>query len=233
MDKSEEIVEKLLKQMGFKSVIYEPDGNIPPDFLADHRVAVEVRRLNQNYESANGMQGLEETAIPLWQKLEKLCNSFGRSEGESWFLCFRFSRPLKPWKSLESDLRKALADFMAQPTRINGNIYRKDCFKIDVIRASEPAEYYFSMGASSDDQAGGLIVTEMLKNVAYCAEEKRYKSTKFRSKYPEWWLILTDHIALGLDNQNQQQFLAHAKRPDGWDKIVIVSPQDHNHWFSF
>lgn len=74
MDASEAVVEKLLKHMGFESVVYEPDGNTPPDFLADGRVAVEVRRLNQNHDSGDGKRGLEETSIPLWNKVEKLAH---------------------------------------------------------------------------------------------------------------------------------------------------------------
>lgn len=41
MDASEAIVKKSLKHMEFQSVVYEPDGNVPPDFLANGRVAVE------------------------------------------------------------------------------------------------------------------------------------------------------------------------------------------------
>lgn len=74
MDASEAVVEKLLKHMGFQSVVYEPDGNTPPDFLADGRVAVEVRRLNQNHDSGDGKRGLEEMSIPLWNKVEKLAH---------------------------------------------------------------------------------------------------------------------------------------------------------------
>ena len=45
MDTSEKIAYDFLLHQGFKSIVYEPDGNVPPDFLADGRVAIEVRRL--------------------------------------------------------------------------------------------------------------------------------------------------------------------------------------------
>jgi len=44
MDEAEMLSEAFLRSRGFKAVVYEPDGNIPPDFLCDTRVAVEVRR---------------------------------------------------------------------------------------------------------------------------------------------------------------------------------------------
>jgi hypothetical protein len=233
MDASEIVVEKLLKHMGFQSVIYEPDGNVPPDFLADGRVAVEVRRLNQNYDSGNGKRGLEETSIPLWQKIEKLGHSFGPATSESWFLFFRFSRPVKPWKELESELRSSLVAFMAQPTRSSGRVYTTDNLELDVIRASKPLEHYFHMGGNSDHQSGGFVVAEMLDNIAHCANEKLRKIARVKNNYQEWWLVLTDHIGLGLDEDDKQQFLTHAKRPAGWDKIVVVSPSDPTKWLEF
>jgi len=64
MDDSEIVVRQHLEHLGFKSIIYEPDGNIPPDFLVEGRIAVEVRRLNQNYVSGSGqLEGLETTRI--------------------------------------------------------------------------------------------------------------------------------------------------------------------------
>ena len=67
MDESERIVEKYLLALELGTVVFEPDGNIPPDFSVGGRIGVEVRRLNQNYQNSNGRsQGLEELAIPLW-----------------------------------------------------------------------------------------------------------------------------------------------------------------------
>jgi hypothetical protein len=101
MDASEAIVEKLLRNIGYTSVVFEPDGNIPPDFLADDRIAIEVRRLNQNFDTGNGKKGLEEAAIPLWKNIEKLVLSIKGPTDKSWFVYFRFSRPVKPWKAME------------------------------------------------------------------------------------------------------------------------------------
>ena len=45
-NEDEKIVYKYLQSLGYTDIIYEPDGNIPPDFLIDDTIAVEVRRLN-------------------------------------------------------------------------------------------------------------------------------------------------------------------------------------------
>ena len=233
MDASEAIAQKLLTHMGFTSVVYEPDGNVPPDFLADGRIAVEVRRLNQNHDSGNGKQGLEEVAIPLWQKIERLVHSLGAPTSESWFVFVRFSRPIKPWKELEPKLKSALMGFKSQPVQASGRVFSDGAFELDVAKASQPLQTYFRMGGSSDHQSGGFIVAEMLANIEHCINEKSQKVANVRSKYKEWWLVLTDHIGLGLDDYDKQQLLAHAKRPAGWDKIVVVSPRDPTRWIEF
>jgi hypothetical protein len=42
MDRSETLAYNHLVFRGFSSPVYEPDGNVPPDFLLDGRIAVEV-----------------------------------------------------------------------------------------------------------------------------------------------------------------------------------------------
>ena len=60
MDHSEKVVFQYLKSRGFINIVYEPDGNIPPDFTIDGRIAVEVRRLNENEKTTTEHGGLEE-----------------------------------------------------------------------------------------------------------------------------------------------------------------------------
>jgi len=47
-DPSETQARRYLEHLGCKDIVYEPDGNVPPDFVVDGRIGVEVRRLNQN-----------------------------------------------------------------------------------------------------------------------------------------------------------------------------------------
>ena len=67
MDKSEEVVKQYLTAQGFTEVVYEPDGEVMPDFFVDGSIAVEVRRLNQNEVSDGKPRGLEDVAVPVQQ----------------------------------------------------------------------------------------------------------------------------------------------------------------------
>lgn len=119
MDPSEQLVEKYLQELGLGEVVFEPDGNIPPDFSINKSIAVEVRRLNQNHESPDGStQGLEEAALPLEQHLENFLPTLGPSQtGESWFVGIEFHRPMGPWKPIRTQIERQLRAFMLEPNR--------------------------------------------------------------------------------------------------------------------
>ena len=138
MDHSERIVSEYLSYRGFRDVVYEPDGNVPPDFLLNGCVAVEVRRLNQNEETPDGPRGLEEAAIPLQAKVSRLLGTLGSSdEGESWYVVYSFRRPVPSWDELESALRFELCVFRGhserRPTSLKiGQRFRLGCLEPDV-----------------------------------------------------------------------------------------------------
>ena len=95
MNKEERIVKAYLRSLGFKDIIFEPDGNIPPDFLIDSRIGVEVRRLNQHFFTKGEVRGLEETRIPLFKLVESSLGEFdSQYNGLSYWVSIRFHRPV-------------------------------------------------------------------------------------------------------------------------------------------
>ena len=58
------LVERYLQALQLGPIIYEPHRNAPPDFVVDGRIAVEVRRLNQNHVQGATYEGLEQGAPP-------------------------------------------------------------------------------------------------------------------------------------------------------------------------
>ena len=87
MNESEKSIYEYLTSQGLGAVVYEPDGKVPPDFLVDGRIAVEVRRLNQNEDTALGHRGLEEISKPLDALVCEAIAAMGPpAEGTSWFV---------------------------------------------------------------------------------------------------------------------------------------------------
>jgi len=225
LDRSEELARQYLHHIGFNSVIYEPDGKVPPDFLADERIAVEVRRLNQNEITNSGHCGLEETEIPLLIKMKTLLASLGPSDTSvSWFVSYDFRRPLPPWKELQTRIRRELTIFrQGQPGNSRASIGITDNFEIELMRAGRCYPNFFLMGGHSDGDSGGWVLHELQKNLQICIDEKARKIARVREKYEEWWLILIDYIGYGVDERHHPQQLAIKH---DWDKVLLVGPQD-------
>lgn len=235
MDDSERLIERYLKDLGRGTVVFEPDGNVPPDFALAGSIGVEVRRLNQNYERPDGStEGLEQLAIPLWQRLEKSLPSIGPSlDGESWFVGMDFRRPIGPWKPLWAKIQQELLAFMTEPSRTKGTVRVTKNFELDLFRASRDEGSFFVIGASSDDDEGGWVMNEVEKNLRLCIAEKEKKIAPYRSNYAEWWLVLPDHIDHSMNPEDRETFRAELmpNLRHSFDKIVLVDPQDHRRAF--
>lgn len=109
MNNDEAIVKRFLENQ-FLKVTHEPDGNIPPDFLVNDEIAIEVRRLNQNYTRINGkIKGLEENRYPLRDKISDLLKKYGSQKCDHrWFVGVRFTRPLEGWGTLKVKITNIL-----------------------------------------------------------------------------------------------------------------------------
>lgn len=233
MDRSEKVAKTYLERFGFKDICYEPDGNVPPDFLCDGRVAVEVRRLNQQRRDISGqpLGGVEEKAIPLWQWLKQYLAALGPApvSGESWYVFYRFSGGLPDWKDLKNAFDSVLKPFMVASDR---QPFRKRIAKgltITVSRASGPGlhQRFFAASGYTDAHQGGWLLSELQVNLLHCIQEKSQKVTPYKARYPEWWLVLPDHIGYGLDEFDQELFREQVTVPESaFDKIVLLDPRN-------
>lgn len=221
MDASEALVEQYLHSLGHTKVVYEPNGNVPPDFLVDDRIAVEVRRLNLNVTDGNKVKGLEETAIPLAKIMAKELESFGApTYGQSWYVFYRFSRPLNI-NILKPKIHSALLPYQkegAQPADIKID----DGFSLKIFRKGDVAATLFVKTGQSDQQSGGFILDQVLENLAHCINEKSNKISNYRSQYNEWWLAFPDHIGVDLMDHEELEMRRRAPTGHGFSKIIIL-----------
>ena len=228
MNASEKSVREYLMTQGFRTVVYEPDGKVPPDFLVDGRIAVEVRRLNQNEETAVGHRGLEEVSRPLNVLVKKALAAMGPPvDGTSWFASYTYRRPLPPWRKLDDLLRKALREVAARPTHAGRDVRVAAKLRLSFTRASEVHPTLFVLGAWSDNDSGGFVVSEMARNIQICIAEKASKVSRVRFRYSEWWLALEDRIGYGvLDERDRNQLRELVHVDDLWSKVILVNPLD-------
>lgn len=226
MDHSEELAHQYLLHQGYRAIVYEPDGKVPPDFLVNGSIAVEVRRLNQNEEGAARPTGLEEVAQPLRTTVLKALASFGPpTTGHSWFVTFTFRRPLPPWRELKRQLMAALRRFQDSPADVPDPIRIGQAVALRFDKASVAHPTFFVLGASADHDGGGFLVSEMARNLDLCIAQKAKKIASVRHRYREWWLLLEDRISHGiLDDSERQDLRRLVCARDPFSKVVLFSP---------
>jgi len=226
----EQIAADFLRRRVHPNVEFEPLGrDTNPDFLVDTRIAVEVRRLNQNFRSDDGeIEGLEKQWLGLsnWTKLSKIVTSFPAPlNGQSWFLSIYFRRPID-WKLLLPKIRRALKDFINQPARSAYNISLSPNFRISLHPAERVLETFFRYGMAVDYDRGGWVVAEVLKNIHLCIDEKARVID--RHIYKEWWLLLIDRTGLGFDKNDYGSLREATSFGCTFDRVLLFNPYSGN-----
>lgn len=187
MNREEELAQQYLCSIGFADtdLIYEPDGNVPPDFLVKGRIAVEVRRLNQHEITASGkVRGLEDLQFALHNSMENVFCSLGPpKKGRSWFVTYSFNRPLRISPRLKSKVQQALAFARDSQSEIR-SIRINDNFKLALTPSTELFPYHFVPGGQGDNDSPGFIPHELIKNIEICVLEKDSEDHQSKAKIP-------------------------------------------------
>lgn len=221
MNVDEAIALEALQRLTDRDIVHEPDGNIPPDFLIDGCIAVEVRRLTKSLPHGRKRRDLDEISMPLWHRVERTLERFESKEGERiWFVFIRLQRPIPKWKELRPRVEEALAQFYASSNK-SETLRISDNFELEFLQGGTYQEQYFWMGGMSDYDAGGWVVSDIVTNLPIYMEEKARKVAAHKSRYPQWWLVLVDHISYG---GNEAEVREHVQRSPAWDKVLIVGP---------
>lgn len=230
MDESESIAGKHLASLGFEQIVYQPDGNVSPDFVVDGRIAVEVRRLNENEVAESGkLVGLETLPIATTRRLQRLFRELGPApSGTSWFAFFNLVRPVPRWKVVEPYLRRQLESFRDNECLQKLGVMKiAKGFEIEIIhKASNPHSTCFVLGGGSDRDTGGFVFSDTQWNLRLCVEEKMRKISSVRHKYAEWWLIFVDRIGFGVADCDRELYHQHLDIDHDLDRVLLLSPDD-------
>jgi hypothetical protein len=229
MKKEEEWAENYLKHCGYPAheINFEPDGNVPPDFLVQKTIAIEVRRLHQHWTSPAGDEiPLECAAVPVAKILTRLLDSFGApSNGVSWLVRERIKRPFsmkkEEWEPIvKNELLKLQSGLFPDKKH---KVVLHDHFRIEFTRMSKPGLKTF-MQIDYDDDKGGWVNEELEKNISLCIAKKTTKIARYKSKYPKWWLVLVDFMFDGRLADDQTLKLSHPE----WDRVIVIHPADYS-----
>lgn len=223
MNREEQVVEEYLGSEGYTDIEFEPDGNVPPDFVLGGSVAVEVRRLNQQYETEVGPKGLEEDEVPILMAVRRALASLGPpTDSHSWFVGYRLRRPVASSRQVRERVRAYLQSWVPEATRDYQEVAKG--ITVRVIPAAHAYEQKFALGWTSDWDSGGWVISEIVRNMRLCVEEKTRKVKPHISRYSEWWLALVDYIGYGLNELDRGQLRGQIIVTEPWSRIIVVNP---------
>lgn len=232
MNREEQITEAYLKSLCHKAVVFEPDGNIPPDFSIEGRIAVEVRRLNQHFFTKDEVRGLEETRIPLFKLLESsLCESDSQYNGCSYWVSIRFHRPVEKGNANKKAIVKVLTGFLHRPYPMPCELKVTEYISLYIFQSEAAIGKVFRFAGGTDRESGGWVMDEFRKNFNHCIEEKSEKIKDYYNKYNSWWLVLVDQIAHGFNESEKAEMKSMITANSSWDKVIVLDSLTGNNIF--
>lgn len=219
----ERLVIDCLIHQGYTQIEYEPDGNIPPDILVDNKIAIEVRRLNQNEITKEGFKGLEEDEFSVHGIMNKVFRKYSDEIfDKSAFVGYYFNRPIPTKKEILKFASEILEKHKSIINEEKEYVLNEN-FRMNIIPSEIKLNQQYEFGMSSDYASGGFIVSLIYENLKLIISEKEEKTSKFRERYSEWWLAVVDKIGYGMSEFNLKQFHNLPKIENNFDRILLVS----------
>lgn len=225
-NQEEKQVIKCLRMQNFEKIIFEPDGNVPPDLLLNDQIAIEVRRLNQNQIKEDSFKGLETDDYNIKSMIGGVLSEISDKEFDhSAFISYSFKRPLPKMKLIKKAIIKVLEHHKSVISE--SKTYKiDDYFEIRTIPSVNRLQRQFESAVSVDSDSGGFVVGLIYENLKLVIAEKEKKTKAFKDNYREWWLAVVDTIGYGLDDMDTKQFYQLPKLSFEFDRILLVSPLD-------
>jgi hypothetical protein len=223
--KEEKTVFEYLKSEGYKLIKFEPDGNIPPDFMIDDSTAVEVRRLNENYFSGDKPVGHYEEHHGLWELLFHFLAGYKNvNMKSSYWLDFGYERPIPEPNELKKNLKLQLDNFIQNPVPY-AELKVTPSFTIRLIPKQTEEKNAILLASSHDDNGGGAVLQIYIANINYCIREKTSKIRRAKINYSQWWIILVDSLIYGINSIEMEQLKKYIVLPVQWKKLIILDPE--------
>jgi len=220
MNSDEIIAQKYLSTFG--KLIFEPDGNIPPDFAFESKVGVEVRRLNQNYREGSTVQGLESGSISIQESLQSELDKFGLNEkGEGYILSLGYQRPMTNMKKIKKKARDAIESFEQNPQSLPVTLNLSETVEFKIEAKTDKTSKKYTIGVVSDWDSGGYVNQMYIDELNHCIDEKSVKVESYLEEYSQWWLVLVDHLCSFM-KEDLDEILNGIKSKGKFDKVVLI-----------
>lgn len=221
MNQDEKIAESYLKKH-YSNVVYEPDGNVPPDFSVNETIGVEVRRLNQQHRDNGGTKGLEEQSIPLRKAVDGVLSKYPKDiNGNNFYLLLRYERNIGKLKDIKKNTDLAIQAFLAQNESVPFKYKLSSNVTLEFAVKVPSSSRKYKIGIESDQNSGGWVVNMYVSDTTHCIKEKEQKIKPYEAEYKSWWLLLIDHINC-MDSYDKGEIERGIKKSTSFERIIVI-----------
>lgn len=229
MNIDETIAFDYLKKLEIGKPVYEPFGNRPPDFSIDN-LAVEVRRLNQNYFKEGKVVGLENFGMVFPDVVEEVFRGFdSKYSGLSYWVAVKYKRaPDQKMSYLKKELKLSLQQFLNIRTPLPYTLDVSDEVDISFYESTPFEGKIFQIGSMMDYDSGGWVLSLYIENIKHSLQEKIGKILPYKNDFPKWWLLLVDRIGFTFHDDEIDELKKYVGKIEQFEKVIIVSPINYN-----
>jgi hypothetical protein len=229
MNIDESIAFGYLENLEIGIPVYEPFGKRPPDFSIDN-LAIEVRRLNQNYFKKGKVVGLENLEKVFPKIVEEVFRGLDpKYTGISYWVAVKFKRaPRQKMSNIKKELKYSLQQFLNVRVPLP---YTMDVNnEIDItFYESTPFECkIFQIGSLMDYDSGGWVLSLYIENIKHSLQEKITKILPYKNDFQKWWLLLVDRIGFTFHEDEIDELKKYVGKIKQFEKVIVISPINYN-----
>lgn len=201
----------------------------PPDIIVNKDIGVEVRRLNQQFFTEMGAEGLENSDFQIHYAVKEILDSFTSFDGENSFLVgIEYQRPFII-KIVKRQIKDSLQNFLDEHVTIFPfEIYVNNEISLFITKCDKPHKKLFTLASIFDNDAGGAVINVYIDNIRHCISEKSIKISTRLENYKEWWLYLVDYMGFDLDKQELDAVISSIRSTGHFSKVVLLDYSGEN-----
>jgi hypothetical protein len=227
MNREENLVFHFLKtKYPSGNIIFEPYPNLPPDFSVNSSIGIEVRRLNQNSFTSDGVSGYETLDINIHNAILDVLDKFPNVPKQpTYMVCYEYSRQITiKLLQFKKQLAKNLDEFLQKPEKeFPYKISIKDEIFFEIYQSEKLSEKIFFYGACSDNDMFKSVLSVYLDNINYCISEKSKKISKKLEEFETWHLYLIDNIFPDNSNHEKKELLPYINNLGNFNEIILLN----------